>query len=106
MSQSGRRTKCPQCGGPSERDWAAEWGHRCDRKIWPFYSESLGVMLPEQIPEAVADLKRAGLGGDFDSEGRLKVDSPRHYHRLCKHMGLDRQRHGKERWVQDARGSR
>jgi hypothetical protein len=57
--------------------------------LWakPFHSDALGVN-PDQIPQAQAALRAAGVTADFDSEGRCIVTSDKQYREVAKACGM------------------
>lgn len=55
--------------------------------LWPRYSEAAGVH-PDQVKEAIAADKKLGVPAEYDSEGRVKFDSPSHEKRWCEAHGM------------------
>lgn len=66
------------------RDINAEHQGMRGGNAWPMYSRSLGVT-PKHIPEAAADLAKAGIAADFNKQGRLKINDNGHRNQVMAH---------------------
>src|SRR6185437_1167549 len=54
---------------------------------WPIWSDAAAV-LPSQIPEAQAELQRAGVNAEFNRNGQPKFTDPSHRKACLKAMRL------------------
>ena len=63
--------------------------------LWsqPFHSDALGVN-PDQIPEATAALRAAGVTADFDADGCAIITSDKQYREVARAAGLYNGRDG------------
>ena len=64
-----------------------EGGFRGAPSNWPLYSDALGC-LPTEVPEQTRVLNEAGLHAEFDSVGRMKLESRGHRKKMCRLFGL------------------
>ncbi len=54
---------------------------------WPMWSDALGVN-PDQVPSEIERLGKHNIPAEFDSEGRMKINGPRHQTEVCRNLGM------------------
>jgi hypothetical protein len=77
-----------ECGQKAHRNWAAEHKLRDQKVKWPVEIEGLGVA-PEQIPDALASDRKAGIDSDYNPEtGAFIAKSERDLAKQAQRFGI------------------
>ena len=88
VKSRGKKTKCPECGMRTERDYPAEQAAvRGTPGNWPMLSDAAGVA-PHQVKEAEEKSVRDGVPTHFTEDGRVIFESRQHRKRYLQTIGM------------------
>lgn len=76
---------CEVCGQPAGRYFTPPWTP--PPGAYPYVSDAMGVDV-DGIPEAAAELARAGVPTQFTEDGGLIVEDRQHRKRVCEVIGM------------------